>query len=124
MVLSFSSFASFTIASTSSAVRSQQIADDVCGKHSAFGVIAGQEFHRAEPVLFVLPRRSMSCCLFILSVSLSLHSPEFVAETLGTSSCHSAGMRRSSRLHCTTDYATVVLPLPGISNDLEVVRLL
>jgi hypothetical protein len=26
--------------------------------------------------------------------------------------------------HRTTDYATVVLPLPGISNDLEVVRLL
>jgi hypothetical protein len=35
----------------------KQIADDVCGKHSAFGVIAGQEFHRAEPVIFVLPRR-------------------------------------------------------------------
>jgi hypothetical protein len=27
-------------------------------------------------------------------------------------------------LHRTTDYATVLLPLPGISNDLEVVRLL
>ena len=33
----------------------KQIADDVCGKHSAFGVIAGQELHRAEPVIFVLP---------------------------------------------------------------------
>ena len=32
--------------------------------------------------------------------------------------------RHSSRLHRTTDYATVVLPVPGISNDLEVVRLL
>jgi len=53
----------------------------------AFGVITGQEFHRAEPATFVLP------------------VPEF-------------------RLHRTTDYATVVLPLPGISNDLEVVRLL
>ena len=27
-------------------------------------------------------------------------------------------------LHRTTDYAPVLLPLPGISNDLEVVRLL
>jgi hypothetical protein len=35
----------------------KQIADDVCGKHSAFGVIAGQEFHRAEPVIVVLPVR-------------------------------------------------------------------
>jgi hypothetical protein len=24
------------------------VRDDVCGKHSAFGFIAGQEFHRAE----------------------------------------------------------------------------
>jgi hypothetical protein len=32
--------------------------------------------------------------------------------------------RLSGRLHRTTDYATVLLPLPGISNDLEVVRLL
>ena len=38
--------------------------------------------------------------------------------------CHSAWIRRLSRLHRTTDYATVLLPLPGISNDLEVVRLL
>jgi hypothetical protein len=30
----------------------------------------------------------------------------------------------SSWLHRTMDYATVLLPLPGISNDLEVVRLL
>jgi hypothetical protein len=28
------------------------------------------------------------------------------------------------RLYGTTDYATVELPLPGISNDLEAVRLL
>jgi len=32
----------------------KQMADDVCGKHSAFGVIAGQEFDRAEPVIFSL----------------------------------------------------------------------
>jgi hypothetical protein len=37
----------------------KQIADDVCCKHSAFGV-SGQEFHGAEPVVFVLPMRSMS----------------------------------------------------------------
>ena len=32
--------------------------------------------------------------------------------------------RRWSRPYRTTDYATVLLPLAGISNDLEVVRLL
>jgi hypothetical protein len=31
---------------------------------------------------------------------------------------------RSTRQHRTTDYATVVIRLPEISNDLEVVRLL
>ena len=30
----------------------------------------------------------------------------------------------ASNLFCTTDYAMVLLRLPGISNDLEVVRLL
>jgi len=35
-----------------------------------------------------------------------------------------ASIQHSSRLQRTTDYATVLLPLPGISNDLEVVRLL
>jgi len=35
-----------------------------------------------------------------------------------------AWIRRSVRLLRTTDYATVMLPLPVISNDLEVVRLL
>jgi len=35
-----------------------------------------------------------------------------------------AWIRRSFRMLRTTDYATVVLPLPGMSNDLEVVRLL
>ena len=44
----------------------KQIADDVCGKHSAFGVIVGQEFHRAEPVIFVLPLR--------FNVALSVHT--------------------------------------------------
>jgi len=33
-------------------------------------------------------------------------------------------VQRSSRLRRTTDYATVLVPLAGISNDLEVVRLL
>ena len=61
---------------------------------------------------------------FILSVSTNLDSPETVAGTRDTSGCHSARIRRSSWLHRTTDYATVLLPLPGISNDLEVVCLL
>src|SRR5208283_3448679 len=59
-------------------------------------------------------------CRFILSVSTNLDSPETVAETRDTSGCHSARIRRSSWLRRTTDYATVLLPLPGISNDLEV----
>src|SRR5580704_106811 len=67
---------------------------------------------------------SMSCCRLILSVSTNLDSPETVAETRDTSGCHSAWIRHSSWLRRTTDYATVLLPLPGISNDLEVVRLL
>jgi hypothetical protein len=32
-----------------------KIANDVWAKRPAFGIIAGQEFHRAEPVIFVLP---------------------------------------------------------------------
>jgi hypothetical protein len=43
-----------------------------------------------------------------------------IGETRDTSGCHSARIRRSSWLRRTTDYATVLLPLPGISNDLEV----
>jgi hypothetical protein len=35
-----------------------------------------------------------------------------------------ASIRHAYRLHHATDYATVLFPLPGISNDLEVVRLL
>lgn len=96
----------------------------ICGEHSTFGVMAGQEFDRAEPVIFVLPVRFK----IVLSVHafglVKLHFSEFVAETRGTSSCHGVWIRRSSRQHRTTDYATVLLPLPGISNDLEVVRLL
>ena len=66
---------------------------------------------------------------FVLSVhTFSLDESRFsrkrVAETRDTSGCHSARFRRSSGLARTTDYATVLLPLPGISNDLEVVRLL
>ena len=75
-------------------------------KQSTFGIIAGQEFDCAEPII--------SSCQF----------PEFVAETRDMRDCHSAWIRRLSRLHRTTDYATVLLPLPGISNDLEVARLL
>src|SRR5437870_1759635 len=67
---------------------------------------------------------SMLCCRFMRSVPLNLHFSELVAETRSMSSCHGGWIRRSSRLHRTTDYTTVLLPLPGISNDLEVVRLL
>ena len=55
----------------------------------------------ARPALFQSPDRdrsdhwagqygSMSCCWFIHSVLLNLHFREFVADTHGTSSCHSA----------------------------------
>ena len=44
----------------------KQIADDVCGKHSTFEVIAGQELDRAGPVIFVLPVR--------FNVMLSVHT--------------------------------------------------
>ena len=40
----------------------------------------------------------------------------------GNESAEQDGTLRS--LFCTTDYATVLPRLPGISNDLEVVRLL
>jgi len=33
----------------------KKIANDVCAKHPGVGVIAGQEFHCAEPVIFILP---------------------------------------------------------------------
>jgi hypothetical protein len=63
---------------------------------------------------------SMSCCRFIPSASLDLSFPEFLAETSDT---HTPAMSQSGalyRLHRTTDYATVLFPLPGLSNDLEV----
>jgi len=59
-------------------------------------------------------------CRFILSVSCNLHLSRSCGRESWTSSCHSAWIRRSFWLHRTTDYATVLLPLPGISNDLEV----
>ena len=54
----------------SSAVRSKQIADDVCGKHSAFDVIAGHEFRRAQPLIFVLPVRFNVVLLSVHTFSL------------------------------------------------------
>jgi len=87
-----------------------------CGNFKTFGIIAGQEFDRAELIIFLLPVHTFN--------SLNLHFPEFLADTCGTRDCCSAQIRRSSRLHRTTDYATVLFPLPGLSNDLEVVRLL
>jgi hypothetical protein len=35
----------------------KQIANDVSGKQSAFGIITGHEFDGAEPVIFILPVR-------------------------------------------------------------------
>ena len=104
----------------SSAERSQADTNDVCAKRPAFGVIAGQEFHCAQTVIFVLP--------VWFNVVLSVHTFSLVESAFSRirrrdSPCeqlHSAGFR----LHRTTDYATVVLPLGRLSNDLEVVRLL
>src|SRR5258708_24841361 len=93
------------------------MADDVCGKHSTFETIAGQELDRAEPVIFVLPVR--------FDVVLSVHTFRSLVESRfsrirGRNSrnerlSHTAWIRRSSRLRRTTGYATVLLPLPGIS---------
>jgi hypothetical protein len=66
------------------------IEQTVCGKHSTFVVIAGQEFDRAEPVIFVLPVR--------FNVVLSVHTFSLVespfsrirVDTRDISSCHSA----------------------------------
>jgi hypothetical protein len=44
----------------------KQIAEDVCGKHSTFEVISGQELNRAEPVIVVFPLR--------FNVLLSVHT--------------------------------------------------
>lgn len=85
-------------------------------KQSAFGIIAGQEFDRAEPIIFLLPVHTFN--------SLNPHFPEFLADTCDERDSRSAQIRRSYRPHRTTDYATVLFPLPGLSNDLEVVRLL
>ena len=32
-----------------------KMTDDLCAKQSAVGIIARQEFDRAEPVIFILP---------------------------------------------------------------------
>jgi len=90
----------------------------------AFGVIAWQELHRAEAVVFVWSVR-FNVVLTIHTFSL-VESPSSKIRGRDSryESCHSTWMRPSSLLHCTTDYATVVFPLPGISNDFEVVRLL
>ena len=99
-------------------------AANVCGKHSTFGVIAWQEFDRAEPAIFILPVR--------FNVVLSVHRFSLIespfsrirGRTRDISSYHSVLDGGSSGPHRTTDYATVLFPLPGISNDLELVRLL
>jgi hypothetical protein len=47
--------------------------------------------------------------------------------SIGSSRCaesRAASIRLSCRLRRATDYTTVQFPPPGISNDLEVVRLL
>src|SRR5580704_11811768 len=102
----------------------KQIADDVCGKHSTFEVIAGQELDRAEPVIFVFPVRFN---VVLSAHTFSLDESRFSRNRGRNSRCQrlaQAPIRRSSWLRRTTDYATVLLPLPGISNDLDVVRLL
>ena len=65
----------------------KQIPDDVCGKHSAFGIIAGQEFDRAEPVIFVLPVRfnvvsSVHTFSLVESPSSRIHRPNSRYEQL------------------------------------------
>ena len=102
----------------------KQIADDIGGKSSIFRGIAGQEFHRAKPVIVFLPVR--------FDVVWLVHTFKFFkspfSKIRGRDSQYGQLSQcldpASSRLYHTTDYATVVLPLPGISNDLEVVRLL
>jgi hypothetical protein len=81
----------------------------------------GQGFHRPEPVIFVLPA--------LFNIMSSVHMFSLVESAFAKISHPRLAVRAivtvpGFRLHRTTDYATVVLPLPGISNDLEVVRLL
>ena len=77
-----------------------------------------------------LQSQSCSSCQYGFNLMFQVHmkaliyGSEFLAKTSRYADSRGASIRHSFRLHRTTDYATVVLPLPGISNDLEVVRLL
>ena len=100
----------------------RKIAYDVRNRQWTFGTIARQESDRAEPVIFILSVR--------FNLILPVHTKGRLISTVQNSSRELA-IHRLSRLnaavmslHRTTDYATVLLSLPGISNDLEVVRLL
>src|SRR5262245_49968259 len=86
------------------------------------GFIPGHELHCAEPVIFVLRVR--------FNVVLLVHTFRLVQFRFSKicrrdsqyellAQCLDPALISAAR---TTDYATVVLPLPGISNDLEVVR--
>ena len=72
--------------------------------------------------MFILPVRFN--LMFQVHMKALIYGSEFLAKTSRYADSRGASIRHSFRLHRTTDYATVVLPLPGISNDLEVVRLL
>jgi hypothetical protein len=54
----------------------------------------------------------------------NLYGSKFLAETRDTPPSRVSQSGSHIGLQHTTDYATVLLPLPGIYNDLEVVRLL
>ncbi|SRR5713101_588770 len=60
----------------------KQIADELCGKQSTFGIVVEQEFDGAEPVLFILPVRfNRSISLTGAYGPLSLHCSELLVET-------------------------------------------
>jgi peroxiredoxin len=69
------------------------------------------------------PDRTIQKDLDIQEYTDSEHNP-MIPHTLVAPAARGASIRHAYRLHHATDYATVLFPLPGISNDLEVVRLL
>jgi len=77
-----------------------------------------------SPVIFVLPLRFNVVLLVHTSGLVKFPFSKFRGRDSQCEQFSQCLGLPSSWAHHTTDYATVVLPLPGISNDLEVVRLL
>jgi len=93
----------------------KQIADEVCGKYSAFGVVAGQEFDRAEPVSFGTAQcRLVGSYFQSRRISIFQNSwPRLAVRAVVTVP------RSGAHFGCTALWVTLRLcSLPGIYNDL------